>query len=193
MTRDNLFRQFFDYFETHTHCVLEDLYDSYTILLRIQREIDRPAPLKDLMIQQLYVEYLICILRHLTEGKAADPPQASTNTNLAILITKYLHANYHKNISLQDVADEFYISPRHVNRIIGSYFGTTFKQMLNLYRFNYAKNYLIDTDYPIEQIAELVGFSSPKNMYQMFRTHEHMTAAKFREKYRREHEIEPPH
>lgn len=184
-SKEALFQEFLDYFSECSHCVIKDQYDSYAILQRVQREIDQPAPLKDLMIQHLYMEYLICIIRHFADGHAAEPPQISANTNLAVLITKYLHDNYHKKITLQDVSDYFYISPRHVNRIINSYFGTTFKQMLDLYRFNYAKNYLIDTDYPIEQISELVGFSSPKKMYQMFRSHEHMTVSKYREEYRR--------
>ncbi len=186
--QEDLFIQFLNYFSDHTHCVLQDEYDSYLILSRIQQEVDRSAPLKDLMIRQLYMEYLICILRHLSNNNAKKP-EISSNTNLAIQITKYLHANYQKNISLQNIADQFYISPRHVNRIIKSYFGTTFKQMLSLYRLNYAKNYLIDTDLPIEKISYLVGFSSPKIMHQMFKTHEKMSAAKFREKYVREHSI----
>lgn len=181
----NLFSRFLTYFEMHTHTVLTDQYDSFMILQRIQREIERSAPLKNLMIRQLYMEYLICILRHLADEHAKESHTPSGNTNLAIEISQFLHANYSRNVTLQDIADHFYISPRHVNRIIGSYFGTTFKHMLNQYRFNYAKNYLIDTDLPIEKICLKVGFSSPKVMYQMFQTYEHMTAAKYREKYKR--------
>ena len=103
--------------------------------------------------------------------------------NLSIAITKYMHANYHKNISVQDIADTFYISPRHVNRVFEDYFGQSFKRTLNIYRLNYAKNYLLDTDYSTEKIAALVGLSSPKMLYQLFREIEGMTLGEFRAQY----------
>ena len=94
-----------------------------------------------------------------------------------------MHANYHKNISVQDIADTFYISPRHVNRMFEDYFGQSFKRTLNIYRLNYAKNYLLDTDYSTEKIAALVGLSSPKMLYQLFREIEGMTLGEFRAQY----------
>ena len=99
-------------------------------------------------------------------------------------MTKYMHANYNKNITVQDIADVFYVSPRHINRVFEEYFGQSFKRTLNIYRLNYAKNYLIDTSYPVERIAELVGFSSPKTLYQLFKEHEGMTVSEFRAKCR---------
>ena len=112
----------------------------------------------------------------MTDSKPAPP---LSNLNLAIMITKYMHANYHKNITIQDISNEFYISARHVNRVFENYFGQSFKKTLNIYRLNYAKNYLYDTDYSIEKISQLVGLASPKVLYQLFKEVEGMTVAEF--------------
>ena len=88
-----------------------------------------------------------------------------------------------RTVSVQDIADTFYISPRHVIRVFEDYFGQSFKRTLNIYRLNYAKNYLLDTDYSTEKIAALVGLSSPKMLYQLFREIEGMTLGEFRAQY----------
>ena len=137
------------------------------------------------MINALYQEYLIKIFRNMVSTGKEEPAAANmSNINMAVEMTKYMHANYNKNITVQDIADVFYVSPRHINRVFEEYFGQSFKRTLNIYRLNYAKNYLIDTSYPVERIAELVGFSSPKTLYQLFKEHEGMTVSEFRAKCR---------
>lgn len=59
------------------------------------------------------------------------------------------------------------------------FFGQSFKKTLNIYRLNYAKNYLYDTDYSIEKVSQLVGLASPKVLYQLFKDVEGMTVAEF--------------
>lgn len=170
------------YFEGHTHFICKDRFQSSAILKKLDDELSAGLPGKEQMVGALYQEYLITILRHLVSVKQEEP--APSNINLAIAMTKYMHANYNKNITLQDIADVFYVSPRHINRVFEEYFGQSFKRTLNIYRLNYAKNYLMDTSYPAEKIAELVGFSSPKMLYQLFKEIEGMTVSEFRAQHR---------
>jgi AraC-like DNA-binding protein len=79
------------------------------------------------------------------------------------------------------VADAMYVTPRHVSRIFNEYFGTSFGKTLSIYRLSYAKNYLCDTDYPVEKIATLVGFASPQSLYKLFKEREKMTIKKYRD------------
>ena len=155
------------------------------LLGRLQSEIENSMPGRDLMISALYQQYLISVLRcmhsHSSMKNTVHP--ASSKINLAIEMTKYMHANYNKNISVQDISDTFYLSPRHVNRVFSDYFGQSFKRTLNIYRLNYAKNYLMDTDLSVEKIAELVGLSSTKMLYQLFQEVEGISLAEFRAKY----------
>ncbi len=170
------------YFETHTHFICKDRFRGNEVLHTLDKEISQDLPGKSQMVNALYQQYLVTIFRHLVTAKPDE--SMPSNINLAVAMTKYMHANYNKNITLQDIADVFYISPRHINRIFEEYFGQSFKRTLNIYRLNYAKNYLMDTNYPAEKIAELVGFSSPKMLYQLFKEVEGMTVSEFRAQHR---------
>ena len=105
--------------------------------------------------------------------------------NLPIEFTKFLHANYHNpNLSLQDVADYFYMSPRHVNRLFRDFFGSSLSRTLTRYRINYAKDYLIDTDFPVDEIAEKIGFASASTLSRLFKEAEGITISEYRYRYR---------
>lgn len=169
------------YFETHTHFIGQDPGPCRKILSSLHEEIIGNNAGRNLMIDALYQQYILSVLRCMTEmnaGATVSAPPLS-NMNMAVMITKYMHKNYNKNITVQDVADEFFISSRHVNRVFEGYFGQSFKKTLNIYRLNYAKNYLYDTDYSIEKVSQLVGLASPKVLYQLFKDVEGITVAEF--------------
>lgn len=165
-------------FETHPHYIEKDKFRCENIISRMEREMMENYLGHQQMLSAMYQEYIISVFRNIDPIERAK--NTSSNINLAIQITKYMHTNYYKSITIQHIADVFYISPRHVNRVFEEYFGESFKRTLNIYRLNYAKNYLMDTDYSAEKVSSLVGFSSPKMLYQLFRSEEGMTVAEYR-------------
>ena len=169
------------HFDDHPFFISQDCHHAGTILEMLGRELSQELPGKSQMVSSLYQQYLIAVFRHLFPGEEKAP--VHSNINLTIAITKYLHANYQKNITIQDISDEFFVSPRHLNRVFQNVFGQSFKRTLNIYRINYAKNYFMDTDYSVEKVAQLVGFSTPKVLYQLFKEEEGMTIAQFRAQY----------
>ncbi|WP_164918992.1 MULTISPECIES: AraC family transcriptional regulator [Acutalibacteraceae] len=179
---ENFLSRILKYFEKNPYYVTKDRFGCDSIIYKMETEIEESYPGREQMICALYQEYLISIFRNLdpVEREKNTP----SNTNLAIQITKYMHANYNKNLTIQDIADFFYISSRHVNRIFEEYFGQSLKRTLNIYRLNYAKNYLIDTAYSVEKIASLVGFSSQKMLYRLFKEMEGITVSEYRAMHR---------
>jgi AraC-like DNA-binding protein/quercetin dioxygenase-like cupin family protein len=169
------------YFEKNPYYVGRDQFACSSIISKMESEIQENYPGHEQMIGALYQEYLISIFRNL--NPVEPEKNIYSNMNLAIQITKYMHSNYYKHFTIQDIANVFYVSPRHINRLFEEYFGTSFKRTLNIYRVNYAKNYLIDTDYSVEKVALLVGFSSPKTLYQLFKELEGMTVAEYRKSH----------
>ncbi|MBQ6455632.1 MAG: helix-turn-helix transcriptional regulator [Mogibacterium sp.] len=153
------------------------------IIKALGTEMESDGPGHDDMIRAFYTQYLIHIFRNLditVEDAEMKSERRTDNINLALELTRYMHENYNKNISIKDAAETFHISERHVGRIFDKYFGTSFKHTLNIYRINYSKNYLLDTDYSIEKIASLVGISSTRKFYELFREMEQMSASKYR-------------
>lgn len=120
-----------------------------------------------------------------------QPPE---KLNLGVEASKFIHGNYHRDISLEDAAEYLNISPRHVNRVFRQVFGTTFSRTLSQLRLNYAKNHLSSTDYSIEKISELVGFHTPRTLFKLFNRYENMTVAEYRKKFRNQQppDVVPP-
>lgn len=104
------------------------------------------------------------------------------NPNLPIAFTKYLHMNYtNPDLSLQDMASHFYMSIRHISRLFKEYFGSSPSKTLTWYRINYAKNYLLETDYSLSTIAEKVGLSSASTLSRLFKELEGITISEYRQ------------
>ena len=146
----------------------------------MKREMEKKAFGWEILLRNLYLEFMIQILRNLIPVGKKDSHDLSSNVNIAIQITKYLHDNYYRSIKIQDVADAIYVTPRHINRIFQEFFGQSLQKTLGMYRLNYAKNYLLDTDYPVEKIAVLVGFSSARPLFRLFREMENITVSEYR-------------
>ena len=125
------------------------------------------------------MEFFFHCLREVLEPVTESPKEMSS-LNLAIEIKKYIQSNYSRKITLEDISDALHISPRHAQRIFSDYFGVSYAKTLNLYRMNYAKNYLARTNLTIDEIAERVGLSSAQAMSRLFREHERMSVNEYR-------------
>jgi len=125
------------------------------------------------------LEILLNCLREVIEP-VVESPKEMKNLNLAIEITRYIRNNYREKIELKDIANEFHISPRHAQRIFTDYFGVSLAKTVNLYRMNYARNFLIRTDLSIDHVAERVGLSSAQSLNRLFKEHEGMSAGEYR-------------
>ncbi|MCI8995926.1 MAG: AraC family transcriptional regulator [Lachnospiraceae bacterium] len=133
-------------------------------------------------LQLLYATFILNVISNFMPPIQTTP--FDPTRNLPIEFTKYLHANYpNPDLSLQDVADYFYMSPRHINRLFKDFFGASLSKTLTQYRINYAKNYLIDTDFSVDEIAVKVGFSSASTLSRLFKEVEGITISEYRYQY----------
>ncbi len=165
----------FIFAEDHYHCerYIKDMY----------HEFDAKEWGWSYKLQSLFTCFIFDCTRNFIPP-INEKIQAPTG-NLPIAFTKYLHANYaNPNLSLQDIADHFFISPRHVNRLFKEFFGASVSKTLTQYRIHYAKNFLMDTDYSVDEIAEQIGFSSGSTLSKLFKELEHMTISEFRYQYK---------
>lgn len=153
------------------------------LLPEIRREVTEKQPGWQLALEDYCRLFFVRLMRNVL---GAGAPEAETGqANLAVEITKYMHAHYHENISLEDVSRAFHITPRHVTRIFSDYFGTSFRKTLSIYRLNYAKNYLCYTDKTAEEIASLVGISAVQTLYRLFKENEGITISEYRKYHRK--------
>jgi AraC-like DNA-binding protein len=99
-------------------------------------------------------------------------------------ITAYLDAHFAENITLDFLAEHFFISKYYLSREFKREFGTTIISYLLLRRITNAKELLRYGDSSIEEIAILCGISDASYFNKVFRKLEGCTASEYRRKWR---------
>ena len=87
--------------------------------------------------------------------------------NITTAVLGYVTENFRENISLMDVAKNTGYNYQYVSRTFNSTMGMSFKQLLNMYRMEYALNALGRSDLPIIDIAYDSGFQSVRSFYRV--------------------------
>lgn len=85
-----------------------------------------------------------------------------------------------KAASLEDVANEFSLEPRHVDRLLRKYTERAFHPYLAGLRIEVAKERLRSSNASESTVAELCGFRNVEEMERMFLKYSKMTPYKFR-------------
>lgn len=170
----------FDTLKKREYFVAADQNQFGGLIPKIQEEIQYKSLGWQLMMRNYYFEFIINAFRNIIPPAPVSAEKEQVHLTMAIEITKFMHAHYNESITLTDVANALHVTPRHISRLFEKYFGTSFGKTLSIYRLNYAKNYLCDTDYSIEKIAQLVGFSSAQTLFKLFKEWEELSISQYR-------------
>ncbi len=95
--------------------------------------------------------------------------QKEMNKDLAHLIIRYVEENFRRNITLREIADYFGYEYYYFSRCFCNLFHMNFKTFVNQYRFDYAKQLIMKTDYDMTQIAMESGFGSLRNFNRIYK------------------------
>jgi len=156
-------------------------FDGYDILDVIQNEWNRKQLAWNSSIVFKIYDFVVRALRHTVRIRSTDQNLAGT-LNLGIAASQFLHAHFTEPITLEDVAKHLNFSSRHVNRAYMKIFNTSIIRNLNLIRIEYAKRYLCFTDYSVEKISEIIGFSCSRTLYKLFKKYEGIAISQYRDK-----------
>ncbi len=103
---------------------------------------------------------------------------AQTIENLLNLDKIYQEPTY----SRADLARECKTSETHISKVINLYFGKSFPQLMNTFRLEDAKRLLVETDAPIQNIAQDVGFNSLPSFNRVFKDSTDLSPSQYRKK-----------
>lgn len=85
-------------------------------------------------------------------------------------IEQYLTLNIGRKFSLQDLADELYLCPKQVSRIIKKEYNCSFTELVNEKRLTFACMLLKETNLSIKQIAATVGYEYENYFFKVFKS-----------------------
>ena len=100
---------------------------------------------------------------------------------------KYIHDNYNKDISLNDVSDYVFVSSAYLSRIFKRITGVKFIDYLTEVRIEKAKELLKNSDYKVYDICDMIGYKNNNYFVALFREKMGMTPLEYR-KFKSEEE-----
>lgn len=98
-------------------------------------------------------------------------------------IDEYIRMNFDKQISLEDLSKQLFLSYAYLSKFIKRQFGMGFAEYLNSVRLNFAASQLLHSDQSAARIAMEAGFASSAAMNKAFREKYDMTPTEYRKKW----------
>ena len=177
-----------------------DLYGKCTKNVLIQSGIDPAKPWGDFpcmqdipKLLQLYLQYskqykenreFLCamadMLLALHKAEEVDRKQFPITHQHVDLIREYLKSHMHQKISIEDLAQRFYLSRPYIRNLFVKYENMSPKQYLQKIRMERAAEMLLQTRYDVSLIAQSVGYSDQFTFSKMFKQHHGVSPAGFR-------------
>lgn len=92
----------------------------------------------------------------------------------------YINANYHRDITLTEIANYVYLSPYHFSRIFKVKTGEKYIDYLSRVRIEKAKELLSQSEMKITDICVKVGYNSKTHFHKMFKLYTGVTPQEYR-------------
>ncbi len=93
-----------------------------------------------------------------------------------------IEKNYMNEIELNGMAQKLFISANYLSTLFKKETGIPFKSYLTNYRLNKAKKLLLDPQYKIYQVANLVGYENEEYLCRLFKSNFGVTCKEYRDK-----------
>ncbi|WP_353625832.1 helix-turn-helix transcriptional regulator [Bacillus sp. JCM 19041] len=93
----------------------------------------------------------------------------------------YIKENNDKVLTLEQCAADLHYNANYLSSVFKKGTGMTFSDYVADHRLSEAKKWLVDTDIPIKQIAETLGYKNSQNFIRSFRKSTSMTPGQYRQ------------
>ncbi len=159
---------------------------SFLYLQHLDRDIDYfiEALVKEYLDKMQYSQVIIeslltlifsFILRNYKE-------KSSPNDNAMAEIIDYIYMNY-QTVTMNHVAEHFNYHPKYLSTLIHKHTGQTFRSLIVNIKLQNALNYLLYTNYSIDQIVDLIGYKDKSSFYSLFKKEYQLSPAEYRKQF----------
>lgn len=151
-----------------------------TLINKIIEAHNEKNTLTELITSKLITDILtLCFTEAKKEAEYKDTSIAMKLST----IRSYIDENFMNKISLDLLAEQFYISKFHLSREFKELYGVTIGNYIQLQRINYAKKLLRFSDKSIEVIAYECGIPDVSYFNKVFKKSENITASRYRKEW----------
>ena len=154
------FRKGHPIYESLTYCMSE-AYEEY-----ISKDVCYLLPVR----AHIYL-LTSAILRHYAAQRGELDRMVYHNVIRLRPVVEYITENYSEKIYIETLADMVALSPDYFTKMFKDSIGTTPVDYINGVRVNHALRLLTMTDTPVNEIAEMTGFSNPNYFHKIFKSY----------------------
>jgi two-component system response regulator YesN len=98
----------------------------------------------------------------------------------------YIRANFYKNLTLDKIANEVYVSPVYLSFLFKQVESVNLTDYIAEVRLDKAKELLVSTNYKTYEIAKQVGYQDEKYFSRLFKKKTGLTPSEFRQLFKQQ-------
>jgi AraC-like DNA-binding protein/mannose-6-phosphate isomerase-like protein (cupin superfamily) len=132
-------------------------------------------------LAQSFIQALLILLMQQSRTISHDQPHLNKYHAQPLDLILYIDEHY-RDIGLSQMAAYFNYSPNYLSSELKKATGKVFSQLVQQKRVAVAKALLRQTNWPIEVIAERVGYENPVFFHKLFKREEQQTPAEYRQR-----------
>ena len=137
-------------------------------------------PLKPLIIHHKFIEFLYYIYSFKDYNIYKPEKIQDSIIKKVYSITSFIHNNFREELSLNMIADKFFVSSYYLSHKFKTITGFTLINYIQMTRIRNAQQLLLSTNMKITEIAEKCGFSSFSQFNRVFRKYTEVSPSTFR-------------
>ena len=159
----------------------QKIYRKFNDIFQLGQKTD---PMRDLIIHQKFIEFLTLLFLNQENNRYANKQEMSPTEKKIYDITSYIHTHYSEDLSLELLAQKFYISSCYLSHQFKDVTGFTVTDYIQMTRVRNVQAMLINTQIPITEVCTPCGFNSFSQFNRVFRKHIGVSPSEYRKQYK---------
>lgn len=95
-------------------------------------------------------------------------------------VQDYIHQHFNEALTLQEIAEHFYLNQSYLSHLIKRELGVSFTRYVTNLRLHEAQKLLLATEYSIAEIANQIGYEDYRYFLHLFKKQFHVTPKTYR-------------
>ena len=117
---------------------------------------------------------------HVQQKLAAEDRRRSAD-NAVSKVIDYIHSHIHEQIYIADLAERVFLNEQYLARMFKKAKGVSILEYITRERLKLAQELLLSTDYPINRVADSVGYDNYSYFARIFKRETGVTPQEFRQ------------